>query len=86
MPKVLLMVIVGALALGQIAPSCGEEERAVVGWVERKFPAPGRDANVIVINHIEYNVPPEFYDEVRVGDLVKYENGIWTIVKKAQGG
>lgn len=86
MPKVILMVIVGALAFGQLAPSCGEEERTVVGWVERKFPAPGRDAVVIVINHVEYAVPPEFYDEVRVGDLVKFEGGIWTIVKRAKGG
>ncbi len=86
MPKVFLMVIVAALALSQIVPSCGGEEKTVVGWIERKFPVPFKDAYVIVINHVEYEVPVEFYDQVRVGDLVKNEHGIWTIVRRAQGG
>lgn len=82
MPKLLLMVIVGMLALGQIVPSCGGEEQTIVGWVERKFPVPVKDAYVIVINHVEYEVPQDFYLDVKVGDLVKYEKGIWTIVKR----
>lgn len=77
------MLMVGSLALAQIAPSCGGEEQTIVGWVERKFPFPAKDAYMIVINKIEYEVPMEFYLEVKVGDLVKYEKGIWTIVKRA---
>ena len=87
MSKVFLMVMVGALGLAQIAPSCGgDEERTIVGWVERKFPAPGLNRLIIVINNVEYDVPPEFYAEVKVGDLVKFEGGLWKIVKKAGSG
>ena len=88
MSKVFLMVVVAALGLAQIAPSCGgsDEERTIVGWVARKFPAPGLNRLIIVINNVEYDVPPEFYDEVKVGDLVKFEGGLWKIVKKAGSG
>jgi len=83
--KAFVMIIVGALALAQVFPSCGGEERTVVGWIERKFPYPVRNAYIIVINDVEYDVPPEFYEEVRIGDLVKFEHGLWTIVRRAQG-
>ncbi len=83
MSKVLLLVIIGGLALGQIAPSCGGEELTIVGWVTRKHQVPFRDAYVIEINNTEYDVPLDFYFEVHVGDFVKLEKGTWTIVKKA---
>ncbi len=86
MSKLFVMVIVGSLALAQIVPSCGGEEQTIVGWVQRKFPFPARDAYMIEINNVEYEVPQEFYEEVKAGDLVKYEKGIWTILKKAGGG
>ena len=84
--KLFLMVVVGSLALAQIAPSCGGEEQTIVGWVQRKFPFPAKNAYMIQINNVEYEVPDDFYLEVKVGDLVKYEKGIWTIVKKAGTG
>ncbi len=85
MSKVFLMVMVGALSLAQALPSCGEEQ-TVVGWVQRKFPFPAHDAYMIEINNVEYQVPLEFYLEVRAGDLLKLERGIWTILKKAAPG
>ena len=88
MSKVFLMVVVAALGLAQIVPSCGgsDEEHTIVGWVARKFPAPGLNRLIIVINNVEYDVPPEFYAEVKVGDLVKFEGGLWKIVKRAGSG
>ncbi len=85
MSKVVLMVIIGGLALGQIVPSCGGEEQTVVGWVTRKHVASFRDAYVVIIDNVEYDVPQDFYFEVSVGDFVKLEKGTWTIVKKAGG-
>jgi hypothetical protein len=79
------LVLIGGLALGQIVPSCGGEEQTVVGWVTRKFVANFRDAYVIVIDNTEYDVPQDFYLEVRVGDLVKLEKATWRIVKRAGG-
>lgn len=76
----------GALALAQIIPSCGGEDQPIVGWVAHKFLSPVRDAYIIEINNVEYEVPPEFYDVVKIGDLVKRENGVWRIVKPAGGG
>ena len=88
MSKVFLMVMVASLGLAQIVPSCGggDEEHIIVGWVERKFPAPGVNRLNIVINNVEYDVPPEFYAVVKVGDLVKFEGGLWKILKKAGSG
>jgi len=70
-------------------PSCnllGSGEEKVVGYVEDKFISPMREGGVpfpfIVIDRVEYQVPWDFYREVRIGDLVKFENGRWTIIKK----
>lgn len=81
MHKPVLLVVLGLMALAQFLPSCGEGQ-SVIGWVDAKFPSPIKDAYVIVINHVEYQVPFEFYETVRVGDLVKQENGQWTIVRR----
>jgi len=83
--KLFLMIMVGTLALAQIVPSCGGEEQTIVGWVARKFVSGFRNAYIVQINNVEYEVPQDFYDVVRVGDLVKQEHGIWTIVKRAGG-
>ncbi|HXF82772.1 MAG TPA: hypothetical protein VNN19_08475 [bacterium] len=82
MTKGILLVAILAIAVAQVLPSCGGEERTITGWVEAKYWHGRRQSYVIVINNVEYNVPDAFYDEVEVGDLVKRENGIWTIVRK----
>lgn len=81
MHKPVLLAVVGLMALAQVLPSCGEGQ-AVIGWVDAKFPSPANNAYVIVINHVEYFVPFEFYQTVKVGDLVKFDNGDWTIVRR----
>lgn len=80
--KVLLVVVL-AVAVAQLAPSCDSRTGgSVVGWVDAKYYHGGRQSFVVVINNVEYNVPDDFYYLAEVGDLVKNEGGIWTIVKK----
>ena|SRR2546422_6295735 len=82
MLKVVLLVTL-ATTLAQAFPSCGGEEKTeLVGWVEAKrVDAFGRDF-LLVINSVEYQVPGYFYQQVEVGDLVKWDGTTWTIVKK----
>ena len=78
----LLLVMLTAIA--QVFPSCGGDENAgVVGWVEaKKFEAVSH-AFIIIINSADYEVPGYFWQQVGVGDLVKWDGRTWTIVKKA---
>lgn len=78
----ILFVVVLAVTLAQLAPSCGGGEgREIVGWVEEKREL--QRANIIVINNVEYDVPRSFWLDVAVGDLVKFDGTRWTIVRKA---
>jgi len=78
----LLVVMVTVFA--QVFPSCGGEEGTeVVGWVEAKRVESATRSFLIVINHVEYDVPGYFWSQVEVGDLVKWDGKTWTIVKKA---
>ncbi len=72
-------------------PSCGNilgggGDDKIVGYVEDKYVAPDREGGPavpwIVIDRRDYNVPWNFYRSVNVGDLVKRENGRWSIIKK----
>jgi len=54
----------------------------VIGWIADKYYLGKRQSFVVVINNVEYNVPDDFYYLVEVGDLVKSEGGMWSIVKK----
>ncbi len=73
------------ISLAQMLPSCGGDDSGpvVIGWVEAKHRDASADAYEIVINGAYYDVPAYFWDQVRVGDLVKWDGKVWTIVKKA---
>ena len=81
MVKVLLVVVL-AVSMAQFAPSCEGQGNTIIGWVDAKYYHGRRQSFVVVINNVEYSVPDDFYYLVEVGDLVKSEGGIWTIVKK----
>ncbi len=84
MLRVTLLVIM-LTAIAQVFPSCGGEEgAAVVGWVEAKRVESAGHVYSITINSVEYEVPGYFWQQVGVGDLVKWDGRTWTIVKKAQ--
>ena len=83
--KVMLVVLLFAVAQVQ---ACGNlfagGDDTVIGYVEDKYVAPefvGPQPH-IVVNAQDYTVPWDFYRKVDVGDIVKREKGIWTIVKK----
>lgn len=81
MSKVILLVI-AATTFAQIVPSCDGGSTEVVGWVEGKRVDRLAGAYLITINHAEYDVPGYFWADVRVGDLVKRDGLVWTIVKR----
>jgi hypothetical protein len=78
-----LLVLVLAVSLAQFVPSCESRTGgSVVGWVDAKYYHGLRESFVVVINNVEYNVPDDFYYLVEVGDLVRNDGGIWTIVRR----
>ena len=90
MVKVLAIVLL--LAVAQLIPSCGDrgDDEAssrpqVIGWVaEKRTKVQNMLPHLIVINQVEYGVPYEFWLNVGVGDLVKYDGMTWTVVRKAR--
>lgn len=83
MSKVLLLFVLATTG-AQVFPSCGGESGSVViGWVEAKRVDRINDAYVVVINNIEYDVPQHFWRDVQVGDLVKWDGRVWTILRRA---
>ena len=83
MLKVVLLVVL-ATTLAQAFPSCGggDEATQVVGWVEAKRIDSSSHDFLVVINSVEYTVPGYFYQQVEIGDLVKWDGTTWTLVKK----
>ena len=82
MLKAVLLVVV-ATTLAQIFPSCGGENVEIVGWVERKGIEATGHSFYVTINSVDYNVPGYFWQQVQIGDLVKWDGTTWTIVRKA---
>lgn len=83
-----VLAVVALVAVAQVFPSCGGSEGPpridVIGTVEAKFTSNQETLpNRIVIRGLDYGVPYEFYLEVRVGDLVRYQGGVWTIMRRA---
>jgi hypothetical protein len=85
--KVLLLVVLVTVAAQTQGcnPFAGGDE-TIIGYVEQKFAAPdlegGGPRPTIMIDGREYVVPWKFYRVVSIGDIVKREKGIWSIVKK----
>ncbi len=83
MTKAVLLVVM-LTSLAQILPSCdGGSSTVVIGWVEVKRFDRGGGVHLITINGVDYEVPGTFWREVQIGDLVKWDGRVWTIVKKA---
>lgn len=85
----ILMVPLLLLVAAQL-PSCGGigqiQQGPLVGFVDDKYIGGNEAGNpvpFIIIGASEYIVPMSFYRQVGIGDLVRWENGLWTIVRKA---
>jgi len=76
-------------SLAQIAPSCGGSETGrpgdalVIGTVEYKRVSQIERSYSIFVLATEYDVPFAFWQQVNVGDLVKWDGKVWTIVRRA---
>jgi len=81
----LVFLTVVLLSVAQIVPSCGDNQQAgtVIGWVEAKgYDRWSGDYSITILAQ-EYQVDWAFFQEVKVGDLVKWDGKVWTILKKA---
>jgi hypothetical protein len=76
-----LLAAVVLFVVSQV-PSCEPAEK-IVGFVDDKYMIGNQP--YILIGPTEYRVDLQFYLQVRIGDLVKFEDGRWVIVKKASG-
>ncbi|MDR7419952.1 MAG: hypothetical protein QN178_13700 [Armatimonadota bacterium] len=91
MTKVLAVVIM--LVVAQLIPSCdqsGSDDASssaptiVVGWVEEKRIRQSENPPfLLVINSREWGAPREFWEQVRIGDLVRLTRDGWSIVRRA---
>lgn len=81
----LVLLAVALLSVAQILPSCGgnPEGSTVIGWVEAKGYDRFAGGYTVTILSEDYEVPWAFFQEVKVGDLVKWDGKVWTILKKA---
>jgi hypothetical protein len=77
-------VLVLLLPLAQLVPGCDREpgQPEVIGWVEAKRFDPSGGEFILVINGHDYAAPFPFWQQVQVGDLVKQQGGVWSIVRR----
>lgn len=92
-----VLAVIALLSVAQILPSCGGRQSStdestvggsqpqVIGWIDEKRTRVWETTpHMIVINQQEYGVPYEFWLSVDIGDLVKYQDGRWSIVRRAR--
>lgn len=87
MSNVVLLLVFSLTTVAQILPSCDGGPGGgptVIGRVEEKYDRAADPQHVLVINGTEYAVPQDFFTRVGVGDLVKRQGGIWTIVRRGR--
>jgi len=76
-----VFVVVGLLSVfaADISTGCGQDY--VYGAVTQKINAGHEQNSTIMVNGQPYEVPSDFYQQVQVGDMVKFNGKEWTIVK-----
>jgi len=76
-----VFVVVGLLSVfaADISTGCGQDY--VYGQVTQKINAGHEQNSTIMVNGQPYEVPSDFYQQVQVGDMVKFNGKEWTIVK-----
>ena len=84
--KVLLFVALLSFLAADFSVGCGRQAY-VFGPVEQKFVTGGQEEadKLILVGGQTYLVPPSFFNQIAVGDTVKYNGSQWSIVKRADG-
>jgi len=81
---VLVFVLAVSVLAADFSSGCTPNGGYVYGVVQAKFSGSGNnDMSVLQIASDTFTVPAAFYDEVQVGDLVRYDGTKWSIVKAA---
>ncbi len=71
------------VVFADLIPSCESQSRVVLGWVEDKYiESEAGTLYVIVVDRAPYYVPYPFYQDVKVGDKVRYDGRKWEIVQR----
>jgi hypothetical protein len=72
-----------ATILGHAPAGCEIRGRIVVGWVKEKRVEPGVVRHyIIIIDRRPFSVPRSFWDGVRVGDKVGFDEQGWAVVHR----
>ena len=82
--RAVLFVLALSAFAADITLGCGQG--FVYGPVTQKYHV-GADADeyIIAVNDTPYSVPQSFYNQVGLGDTVKYTGKQWVLVKTARG-
>ncbi len=81
--RTVVFIAILSMFAAEFSVGCGQGY--VYGPVDQKFVGGGNNEveRLISINGTTYLVPPTFYNEIRVGDTVKYDGKSWSVVKRA---
>jgi hypothetical protein len=75
--------MVFATVFGHAPAGCEIQGRIVVGWVEEKRVEPGVvQQYIIIIDRRPFSVPRGFWNDVRVGDKVGFDEQGWKVVHR----
>lgn len=83
--QAVLFVLALSLFAADFSIGCGHGY--VYGPVTEKFRhgGEGGDTYLIAVSGSPYEVPPEFWARVQVGDTVKFTGKQWQVIKTAKG-
>ena len=79
-----VLVFIGLLSVFVADDTFGCGQGYVYGKVTQKINAGHEVDNTILVNDHPYQVPFGFFEQVQVGDMVRFDGKQWTIVKPGQ--
>ena len=79
--QALLFVLMLSALAADVSVGCGQGY--VYGPVTQKFSSSGDRGALIAVNGQTFEVPDGFWQQVQVGDTVRYSHGQWEIVRTA---
>lgn len=82
--RVLLFVAILSLLAADVSVGCGAKAY-VYGPVTQKFSTSIQEDHLILVNGQSYSVPYDFFQRVQVGDTVRFNGSVWSIVSKGNG-
>jgi len=82
--QALVFILALSVFAADVSVGCGQG--FIIGPVTAKYRGGADSGNyLIAVNDKPYDVPPDFYNQVQVGDTVKFTGRQWLIVKTANG-